>query len=290
MDHVADLLTKKGVSYDYGAKDYVVRCLNPDHNDSSPSMRIDKVTGIFNCFSCGFKGNLFKHYGVVTNFASIKTAKLREKISDLMRDANGVEFPQERIPYPKTYRNISKATLSKFEAFYTDTGDVKLHDRIFFPIKDIRNNTCAYIGRHTLSQGNPRYLIYPAGAKMPIFPQVMPSGSRSVVLVEGIFDALNLYDKGLENVSCVFGTNTLQSDIGMKLLPFKVQGISNIFLLFDGDEAGQVAMTKLKPMIEELGFTVEIIVLPDSQDPGDLPSEDVTSIREYMLEKEANDK
>ena len=33
-------------------KDYVVSCLNPEHDDKNPSMRIDQITGIFNCFSC----------------------------------------------------------------------------------------------------------------------------------------------------------------------------------------------------------------------------------------------
>jgi DNA primase len=117
---------------------------------------------------------------------------------------------------------------------------------------------------------------------MPVFPSHLPSGYSSMVLVEGIFDMLNLYDKGLENVVCAFGTNTLQNDTKQKLLPFKAQGITHIYLLFDGDEAGKKAAELLKPLIEQEGFIVEIIKLPDDTDPGELDTEDVRSIAEYI--------
>ena len=117
---------------------------------------------------------------------------------------------------------------------------------------------------------------------MPMFPSVVPRGHRSLVLVEGIFDMLDLYDKGLQNVACVFGTNTLQNDLKLKLLPYKAQGVSHIFFLFDGDAAGRKAAEHLKPLVEDAGFVVEIINLPDDTDPGELSSEDVLSIVEYV--------
>jgi DNA primase len=117
---------------------------------------------------------------------------------------------------------------------------------------------------------------------MPVFPSHLPSGYQSLVIVEGIFDMLNMYDKGLENVICAFGTNTLQNDTKSKLLPFKAQGITHIYLLFDGDEAGEKAAANLKPIIEEDGFIVEIIKLPDNRDPGELDVFEVRSIAEYI--------
>jgi DNA primase len=133
-----------------------------------------------------------------------------------------------------------------------------------------------------MSNGNPRYVNYPSGVKIPVFPSHLPSGYSSLVLVEGIFDMLNLYDKGLENVVCAFGTNTLQNDTKTKLLPFKAQGITHIYLLFDGDEAGRKASQTIKPLIEAEGFIVEIVNLPDDTDPGELDVEDVRSISEYI--------
>lgn len=286
-DHVLELLKKEGVSFTVSAKDYVVKCLNPEHNDSNPSFRIDKITGVAHCFSCGYKTNIFKHFGVVANFTSIKVAKLKQKLKDLHINFNGVEFPGEVIPITKPYRGISFKTLKHFGAFYT-TANEQLQDRIFFPIVDVRNKPVVYVGRHMMSQGNPRYLNYPAGVTMPIYPEIMHKPASSVVLVEGIFDMLNLYDKGLHNVACTFGTNTLFKDPALKLLSLRTQGVNTIYLMYDGDEAGQQAMEKLEPVLQECEYRVEKIVLEEGTDPGELSQEYVDSIKEYISEKDSN--
>jgi len=211
----------------------------------------------------------------------IKIAALKEKLNDLKTANLGLELPNGHTPWTKQFRGISPATLKHFGAFYTNAVE-KLQDRIVFPIQDIRQKTVVFVARHTLSQGNPRYVNYPTGVKIPVFPAHLPSGYSSMVIVEGIFDMLNLYDKGLENVVCAFGTNTLQNETKQKLLPFKAQGITHVYLLFDGDEAGRKAAQTLKPVIEQEGFIVEIINLPDDTDPGELDEEDVRGLAEYV--------
>jgi DNA primase len=281
MDPVLDLIQKNGLQYQVSGRDYLIKCLNPEHPDTNPSFRVDRISGIAHCFSCGFKTNIFKYYGVFTNPIPIKIAGLKEKLQELKTWAVGLELPQGATPYTKTFRGISQQTLKHFEAFYTHSVE-KLTDRIIFPIKDITGKTVAYVGRHTMSNGNPRYLNYPSKVQLPVFPPQVPAGHKSLVLVEGIFDMLNLYDKGLKNVSCTFGTNTLQADTKLKLLPFKAQGVSHIYLLMDGDDAGRKAAQILKPIIEESEFIVEIIKLPDDTDPGELDHLDVQSITEYI--------
>ena len=280
-DPVLELIQKQGLEYKVSGRDYLIHCLNPEHPDSNPSFRIDKVSGAAHCFSCGFKTNIFKYYGVFTNPIPLKIAKLKEKLDELKSMSTGLELPKGATPYTRSYRGISAQTLKRFEAFYT-TQVEKLEDRICFPIKDITGKTQVYVARHTLSSGNPRYINYPRGVTMPLFPPQAPAGHRSLVLVEGIFDMLNLYDKGLTSVTCCFGTNTLQANTKDKLLAYKAQGITHIFILFDGDEAGEKAAHTLKPLIEDCGFVVEIINLPDGVDPGELGVEDVISIAEYV--------
>jgi DNA primase len=211
----------------------------------------------------------------------MKIAALKEKLNELKTSHLGLELPNGHTPYLKQFRGVSPQTLKHFGAFYTNVVE-KLVDRIIFPIKDITGKTVVFVGRHTLSNGNPRYINYPTGVKMPVFPAHLPSGYQSMVIVEGVFDMLNLYDKGLENVICAFGTNTLQNDTKSKLLPFKAQGITHIYLLFDGDEAGEKAASALKPLIEAENFIVEIIKLPDGTDPGELDAIEVRSIAEYI--------
>jgi len=280
-DPVLDLINSKGLEHTSSGRDYLIKCLNPEHEDSSPSFRIDKVTGVAHCFSCGFKINIFKFYGILTNHTSIRVAKLKQKLANVKVAFDGLELPVGHTPYTKVYRGVSVKTIKHFGAFTTYQED-QLADRIVFPILDVRDKIAVFVARHMLSNGNPRYINYPVSVEMPLYPVKYDKAYKSAVLVEGLFDMLNLYDKGLRNVSCCFGTNLLYKDTAMKLLPLKTQGITHIYILFDGDKAGQDAAEKLKPIIEELDFVVEVIKLPEDTDPGDLESEYVDSIIEYI--------
>lgn len=285
MNPVQELLDKYNVNYSISGKDFVTKCFNPDHIDTNPSFRIDKIRGIGHCFSCGYKFNIFKHYGVVNNFLSIKLVKLKEKLREVNEVLKGLDYPEGYTPITESFRGVSLQTLRKFDAFYTDRVE-KLADRIIFPIKDITGKIIVFVGRHTLSSSNPRYINYPSGVLMPMFPSKLEEKSDNIILVEGIFDFLNLYDKGVSNAVCCFGTNSLQSNTKEKLLPFRAQGVNKIYILFDGDTAGKEAAIKLKPIIEEHGFVVEIVDLPDDVDPGDLSKEDVLAIKNYTNKHE----
>lgn len=280
-DPVLSLLNEKGLSFTVSGKDYVIKCLNPEHDDSNPSCRVDRTTGVLHCFSCGFKRNLFKHFGVFTNHSSIRIAKLKEKLKDLKESCIDLEMPDGATPYTQPFRGISVKTLKHFDVFYTHQVD-ELIDRVVFPIRDVAGKNVVFVGRHALSNGNPRYVNYPRGTQIPLFPVKLEETTDHIVLVEGVMDMLNLYDKGLTNAVASFGTSTLKGNAASKLLPFKVQGITKIHILYDGDTAGREAAKELKPIIEECGFEVKIIDLPDDTDPGDLSQEDVDSIKEYI--------
>lgn len=285
LDPVGDLLRDKNVKFRASSKDYVVSCFNPDHEDTNPSMNINRNTGMFNCFSCGFKGNIFNYFGILSNNTSIKVIKLKNKIKELRSNIAGLEFPDDYTPVT-SFRGISKETFAKFEVFTTSLIE-GLEDRVVIPIKDIRNKPVVFQGRHALSSGNPRYIFYPKNIPVPIFPQILEDRYKSIVLVEGIFDLLNLYDKGLKNVACIFGVNNLDKDTVQKMQPFKAQGVLKVYLMLDGDEAGQEAMDRVLPLVEETGLGVEKIVLEKNKDPGDLTQDEVTKILEYINEKDS---
>ena len=64
---VLELIQSNKLEYKVSGKDFLIRCLNPEHNDRDPSLRIDKLTGIGHCFSCGFKLNIYKYFGLIDN-------------------------------------------------------------------------------------------------------------------------------------------------------------------------------------------------------------------------------
>lgn len=279
-DPVLELLQKNRLGYTISGRDYLVKCLNPDHEDTHPSFRIDRISGAAHCFSCGFKTNIFKYFGAFTNPVPIRVANLKRKLEKLKTTVS-LTYPAGYTPWTKPFRGISVQTLKYFNAFYTNQVE-KLQDRIVFPISDVTNEIKVFVGRHTLSNANPKYINYPSGIQLPLFPSYLKQFSHSIVLVEGIFDMLNLYDKGIKNAICCFGTNTLQNNISEKLLPFKAQGVTNVYILFDGDEAGEKAAKQLKPLLEKQEFIVEMLKLPDGVDPGELDQFDVQSIKEYI--------
>lgn len=279
---VAKLLNEKGVAFKTQGRDYVISCLNPEHDDSNPSCRVDRISGIAHCFSCGWKGNLFKFYGVFTNTSSIRVAALKEKLKELAEGISEIEFPPQSSPYNESFRDISSKTLRRFEAFHTE-GIEKLKDRIVFPIRDVSGKLVSFIGRHVLSNANPKYVVHPSGKPLPLFPSKMPDGTTSVVFVEGIFDMLNMQDKGVLNTVCCFGVSTISAKtISQKMLPFKVQGITKIYILFDADKAGIDGAKDLKPLLEKEGYTVEILDLEEGCDPGMLDAESIGVIKDYI--------
>lgn len=277
---VKDLLKLKHIPFNISGKDYLIKCLNPEHTDTNPSCRVDKITGVTHCFSCGFKTNLFKFYGILTNNTSVRIAKLKEKLRVLSELSLGVPLPEGHKPWTTKFRGISVETLKHFGAFSTDK-EPDLEDRIVFPISDITGKTVVFQGRHALSDGQPKYVFFPKERPVPLYPSMLSNKSTSIVLVEGIFDLLNLYDKGMRNVVCTFGTSKLYKDTADKLLAYKVMGVEKIFILYDGDTAGREAAAKLKPLIEEANYIVEVINLPDGDDPGNLNQEYVDSLIEY---------
>lgn len=272
--NVEELLTSKDIKFTPKGADFLVRCLNPEHEDRNPSMRIDKVTGIFQCWSCGFKGNVLHLYGEKLNKLQMRRELLKKHIQQKRAENIGLRLPKNSVPYLGDWRNIRPETYKKFEAFQDHSPEYL--GRIMFPVRNLAGRIVAFNGRHT-TDGIPKYLISPAGAKLPLFPQVKPI-QGSVILVEGLFDMLNLHDKGLPNAICCFGLNNVNED---RLAVLRMQGVTNIDILYDPDDAGQRGAEKLQTMCDHISMAHRNIRLKDS-DPGALMPQQVEKLRRKL--------
>ena len=274
---VDELLQEQRIEFKVSGRDYVIKCLNPDHEDNNPSMRVDNITGVFNCFSCGFKGNVFKHFGAAANFLEIKRQKLKQSIDETRSASIGFEFPKGFAPYVGNWRGIKPETYKHFEAFMHHES--QFNGRIVFPVRDITGKVVAFNGRHMTMTEIPKYLIYPPQAKLPLYPSTVYPIKGRVILVEGIFDMINLYDKGLSNAICCFGTRNIDAD---KLAILKMQNVEGVDIMFDGDDAGQTAAEEIKGLAERVGLTSRNINLGNNIDPGGLPEIKVADIRKRL--------
>lgn len=283
---VENLLNTKGIRYTPAGRDLLIQCLNPEHTDNTPSLRIDKVFGYGRCFSCGFKVNLFNYFGIRNNILSLKALSIKEKILKIYSDSKGLEMPNGWTPFNEDFRGIPRDVLREYGAFNFPVNTNKdFENRIAFPMVTVDKKIVCFIGRHKLSGASPRYLIYPNKVRVPTFPSRFDHDNGTLILVEGIFDCLNLISKGVKNVEAIMGVTTIGGLKGInkeivKLM--KLSGVTKLVLLFDGDEAGIKQAEMYKPMLENEGFIVEVIDLPEDTDPGDLSQTEVDMLRKLI--------
>ena len=261
-----ELLTEKGIDYQLKGQDALISCLNPEHDDTNPSLRVDRVTGIMHCFSCGFKGNLFTYWGAPASPLEVRIHRIKEKIASTRAQTVGISLPKDRIEWAGGgFRNISEETLKIWQAFTWNAP--KFEGRIIL------------IGRLITGMGTEKYYIYPQGVKLPFCPAKVKPIQNRVILVEGIFDALNLWDKGLKNTVCCFGTQQMD---WVKLSLLKLQGVNGVDIIFDGDEAGRRAAETIKGVAEQLELSVQIVTLPEGEDPGNLVLDQINRLKEKL--------
>jgi len=282
--NVEDILKEQNIEYTTKGHDYIIKCLNPAHEDTNPSMRVDKTTGLFNCFSCSARGNLFTRFNKIVNNFSIRQQNVLDKIDTLLQP--NLALPDYAQPYKQDFRDIKEKTLLHFGAF---TSEKEWEGRIVFPIKNFKNKIQGFIGRYTHSKIDPKYLVLPHGRPLPLYPAATELEQGTLVLVEGIFDLLNLYDKGITNVITGFGLirpkkrSKNNSIIHDKFSTYKIMGITHIVILYDGDKPGQDAAKELLKALDGY-ISVEIIVLPEEKDPGSLNQVSVNNLRSKIYE------
>lgn len=281
---VKDILIEKNIPYIIKGKDYLIKCLNPEHEDTNPSLRIDKLSGLMHCFSCGFSADIYKYFNIHKDkFIDIKIDQLLEKINQL-KASNGLSVPLDAVHYKADWRGIRGKTLLEFGAFTTETIK-KMEGRVVFPIWDILGKIVAFQGRYLYSDLEPKYDIEPASVTLPLYPAVVKPIKDSIILVEGILDMINLHDKGLTNAVCTFGTafgnvkaHKKQKLNISRLLQYRFLGADTVYIMYDGDKPGKEAAKNLYNYINNT-FVTDIIELDDEQDPGSLTQDQVNKIK-----------
>lgn len=142
--------------------------------------------------------------------------------------------------------------------------------RIIFPIFTIRGE-CASFGGRSLSEGEePKYLNTPDSKiykKSNILYGLYHAKDfikreRYGFLVEGYFDFLSLWTKGIKNVVATCGTALTSNHV--RVLKSLTE---NWIILFDGDEAGKKATLRAISLFIKEGILPKCVILPEGEDP-----------------------
>jgi len=143
-------------------------------------------------------------------------------------------------------------------------------DRIIFPVTDLRGRVVAFGGRALGDSDGPKYLNSP---ETPIFKkgnhlyglfhaQKDVRADDMAILVEGYMDCIALHQHG---IGCAVATlGTALSNRQIQVLKRLTQ---NIYVLFDGDSAGQEAAKKAMELFLAEDLVVKGVTIPGEEDP-----------------------
>ncbi len=145
----------------------------------------------------------------------------------------------------------------------------RFRGRVMFTITDLRKRAVGFGGR-VLGDGTPKYLNSP---DTPLFRKGQTlfaldaareavTRTKTVIVVEGYFDAIALHQAGLTQTVATLGT---------ALTPEHIQVLrrfaSKVVLLFDPDPAGVRAALRGLDLFVNSGLGVKVVTLPDGDDP-----------------------
>ena len=165
----------------------------------------------------------------------------------------------------------------------------RFRDRVIFPIFTVSGKPVAFAGRILKKKENvgkyvnsPDSIIYSKTNELYGLFQAKQAISRADMcyLVEGQMDVISMFQSGIENVVASGGTALTKPQIRL------IQRFTNnITVLYDGDAAGIHAALRGIDMFLEEGFNVNVVLLPDGEDPDSYAqNHDSTEFIQYIAD------
>lgn len=237
---VSDVLSKKGIPVVSVSNDnLMIRC--PFHGggrENNPSMGVEKHTGLYNCFTCGAKGNVISW---MNEEELLETQPVRQYINFVREEY----VPLPKIELPDIYeisrreysmsRGITIGVLNKFNVFEDD-------ERVYFPIRD-RYGRILDVGRRNKSTKAFDQMY--GGVQKPLYGEFEHNSPfHRAIITEGYYDTLKLHSLGYTGGIGLLG---LGSDYQIELI--NTSKFRQVYLMLDNDEAGRKATERLQHRI-----------------------------------------
>lgn len=172
-----------------------------------------------------------------------------------------------------------------------NTDDGRLIDRFWgrvtFPVHTISGKVVAFGGR--ILQNNPKAAKYVNSPESEIYHKSdhlygLYFSKQAIIkrdhciLVEGYLDVISMHQSGIQNVVASSGTSLTTGQI--KLIH---RFTNNVTLLYDGDKAGIKASIRGIDMLLEEGMNINVVLLPEGEDPDSYAQHHSTEeVEEYI--------
>lgn len=174
-----------------------------------------------------------------------------------------------------------------------NTNDGRLQDRfwgrVIFPVHTISGKVVAFGGR--ILQNNAKAAKYVNSPESEIyhksdhlyglyFSKQAIIQKDHCILVEGYLDVISMHQSGIQNVVASSGTSLTTGQI--RLIH---RFTKNITLLYDGDKAGIKASLRGIDMLLEEDMNINVVLLPEGEDPDSYSQTHSTEEVEQYIEK-----
>ncbi len=288
-------IQSRGIQLKKSGKEFLGLC--PLHEDHTPSFSVSPEKQLWKCFGCNKGGD------VITFVQELDKISFNEAVGKLSgaavpasdrnsgasrlqllsrvfefyartyeSDARGYQYLKSRgIKSPALFKrfrfgfcngSMLKTLSSQLKKELTEIGVLSngkefFHECVVFPLVDSNGQIVNLYGRHVTKKehkflaGEQRGLFYP------------PKGASSLILTEGIIDALTLHEAGYTNVLPIYGVNGLTED---HLTFIKQERVMQLTLCLDGDDAGRAAAPILAEKLKSTGATVTAVQMPKDMD------------------------
>jgi DNA primase len=279
--------------------EFVGRC--PLHDDTWPSFYVNAQKNLFFCHGCGRGGDLLRFVQLYLrlSFADSVAHLKRELHPALFTEGNvlvqTVSFyhqqfdkHKEALAYLHKRGVHDQELISRLVIGYAPGGNLRgyltevgctvdflrhmglvddrgrdsFYRRIVVPCLDSKGNVVNLYGRSI--EGPPAHRFLPR-SKGGLFAWDSMHDSRRIILVEGLFDLLVLWQAGFIHTTCSYGIHLTAEQFSQLCNRSDRQ----IFIVFDSDDndTGQGAALTLAQRIRSAGLLAHIVTLPDGHDP-----------------------
>lgn len=270
----------------------------PEEESSEPSESLQQKEGIYHALK--FAGIYF-YRNLIENPDADKALKYLEK-----RGYNREVFKKYGLGYaPTGGSDLYKAALNAgiSEEYLVEADLIKpsqrgegfydtFRGRLMFPIFGTTGKVIAFAGRVLGNEKTAKY-INSAQTKVYNKSEVVYGvnfakneirKNKEVILVEGYTDVITLNEHGIKNVVSSSGTALTPGQ--MKILNRYGE---KIIMIYDADNAGQAAMKRGIDIALAQGMEVQLLELPDGEDPDSFVKQFGKESFDELKNKEASD-
>lgn len=272
--------------------------LCPFHADRHPSLQVNPATQTYACFACGEHGDVFEfvrkmeHCSLGEAVSKLEGGRtggaaggVKEPLAAVGRmvirrqpPKDNLRFLKMLLPYACGCSELTPAYLD-FEVGQSPVQVAEewktMCNRIVFPVRDEEGELVGFGARRLSDEDtkSPKYINssasdgYDKGGTLYGLNRARAVITKEdcVFLTEGYKDTIAMHAAGFINTVALCGTALTGRHIALLKKYTK-----SVYLLLDGDEAGQVASRKAVGLLRAAGMDVESLLLPGGEDPDSL--------------------